>query len=106
MFDLNAKIWLEKDSKCIVGQGRIQLLRNIKELGSLSKAAEFMSMSYSHAWQEIKKISDAAGGPVISTEKGGIAGGGSQITELGEEILKRFEEEERSMEHYLLERNR
>ena len=105
MLEVNAKIWLEMDNKCIIGKGRAELLNRIKELGSLRKAAESMDMSYSHAWEEIKEISEAAGGPVIEAERGGKGGGSSHLTELGEKILKKFDEEKESLDSYLSERN-
>jgi len=105
MLEVNAKIWLEMDSKCVVGDGRAELLRKIKEKKSLSKAAESMDMAYSHAWQEINEISEAAGGPVIEAQRGGKEGGSSHLTELGEQIVKRYEEEKKILEDYLSDRN-
>jgi len=103
---VNAKIWLEIDSNCIIGRGRAELLRKIKELCSLSEVAKFMGMAYSHAWSEIKEISNAVGGPVIVTSRGGKQGGSSRLTELGEDLLNRFDEETNSLDNYLSKRNR
>ncbi len=106
VFDVKAKIWLEIDSKCVIGHGRAELLRKIKQLGSLSEVARSMSMAYSHAWSEIKEISDAVGGPVIVTSRGGKDGGSSILTELGEEILRQFDEEKKSLDNYIAKRNK
>jgi len=57
--EVKAKIWLELDSKCVLGKGRAELLNKIKEIGSLAEVARSMGMAYSHAWSEIKAI-DAA----------------------------------------------
>jgi molybdate transport system regulatory protein len=103
---VKAKIWLEIDSNCIIGQGRAELLRKIKELGSLSEVARSMGMAYSHAWSEIKEISNAIGGQVIVTSRGGKQGGGSRLTELGEELLNRFDEETNSLDGHLSKRNK
>ncbi len=105
MFEVKAKIWLEKDSKSIIGKGRAELLRRIKEMGSLRKAANSMDMSYSHAWEEINEISEAAGGPVIEAERGGKGGGSSHLTDLGEKILEKFNEEKKGLDSYLSDRN-
>jgi molybdate transport system regulatory protein len=67
VFDVKAKLWLEFNSKCIIGRGRAELLQKIQELGSLSKVAKSMNMAYSHAWSEIKAIEEAVGTPVIKT---------------------------------------
>jgi molybdate transport system regulatory protein len=105
VFEVKAKVWLELNSKCIVGEGRAKLLQKIKELSSLAKAARSMGMAYSHAWSEIREISNAAGSPVIITSKGGKNGGNSNLTELGEKILKKFKEENANLNRYISQRN-
>ncbi len=106
MFEVKAKIWLELDSKGVIGEGRAELLHKIKELGSLSEVAKQMGMAYSHAWSEIKEISDVVGCPIITAKRGGKDGGRSVLTEEGEEVLKRFDEEKKNMNRYLAKRNK
>ena len=106
VFEVNAKIWLEIDSKCVIGKGRAELLHKIKELGSLSEVARSMGMAYSHAWSEIKEIEDVVGGPVIVTSRGGKDGGSSCLTKLGEDILKQFDDEFKRLDSYLDKRNK
>lgn len=106
MVEVKAKLWLEIDSKCIIGQGRAELLHKVKEFGSLTEVARSMGMAYSHAWSEIKEISNAVGGPVLTTSRGGKQGGSSYLTELGEDILKQFDEEMKRLDNYLSKRNK
>lgn len=106
MFEVKAKIWLERDSQCVVGEGRAELLHKIQEMESLSEAAQSMDMAYSHAWSEIKEISKAAGGPVVEASRGGRQGGSSHLTPLGKDILETFEKEKERVERYLYQRNR
>jgi len=106
VYEVKAKIWLEKNSKCIIGKGRAELLMKIKELGSLSEVAKSMGMAYSHAWTEIKEIEDAVGHPIIIKSRGGKEGGSSRLTELGEELLNKYNEEIKFLEHHLRERNK
>ena len=82
------------------------MLRKIKELGSLTEVARSMGMAYSHAWSEIKEISNSVGGQVIVTSRGGKQGGSSRLTELGEDLLNRFDEETNSLDNYLSKRNK
>jgi molybdate transport system regulatory protein len=103
--EVKAKLWLEKDSRFILGVGRAEILRRIKETGSLAKAAKSMGMSYSHAWSEIREISDAAGGPVVETSRGGTSGGSSRLTDLGERLLKSFDDEMGKLDKHLAKRN-
>jgi molybdate transport system regulatory protein len=105
MTEVKAKLWLEKDGKIILGKGRAQLLSQIEKSGSLSEAAKTMNMSYSHAWSEIKEISEALGESVIDTARGGKEGGSSKLTSVGKEILKKFEKEIESLDRHLASRN-
>lgn len=106
MFEIKAKLWLETDSKCIIGKGRANLLHKIKELGSLSEAAKSMGMAYSHAWSEIKEIEEALDCPVIITSRGGKDGGSTSLTEFGEDILKQFDDEMKKLDNYIDNRNK
>lgn len=106
MFEIKAKLWLELDSKCVIGHGRAELLHKVKEFGSLTEVAKSMEMAYSHAWSEIKEISNAVGGPILETSIGGKQGGGSRLTKLGEDILQQFDNEMKNMEEYLAKRNK
>ena len=105
MADIKAKLWIEKDSRFILGEGRAELLRHVKETGSLVKAAKAMEMSYSHAWSELRDISEALGVPVIETLRGGRSGGSSKLTEAGEDILNQFEKEKEMLDRHLAKRN-
>jgi molybdate transport system regulatory protein len=106
MVKVKAKLWLERDSAFVLGKGRAELLRKVRELGSLAKAARSMRMSYSHAWSEIKAISGALGGPVVEASAGGRRGGGSRLTAKGEMILQRYMDEMERLERHLARRNR
>ena len=106
MIEVKAKLWLEKNGKIILGKGRAELLWNIRDTGSLTKAAKLMGMSYSHAWSEIREISKALGKPVIETTRGGAKGGSSKLTPAGIDILKKFEKEIEELDKHLASRNR
>ena len=49
-YQIKSKIWIESNGKILLGEGRVQLLKAIKETGSLSKAAKKLKMSYKKAW--------------------------------------------------------
>ena len=106
MVRVKAKLWLEGKAGVILGEGRAELLRKVNETGSLRKAALSMGMSYSHAWLEIKAISKAMGGPVITATAGGKRGGGSKLTKLGEDALRTFDDESEALQAHLARRNR
>jgi len=91
MYDLKLKVWLVEDDRFIVSDGRATLLRKIREHGSMSKAAKEMGMSYRHAWEVLQRISENAGGDVVSSTRGGREGGVTKLTQLGERILTEFD---------------
>ncbi len=66
---------------------RIDILRRINDVGSISKAARMAGVSYKAAWQAIETLSNLAGGPLVEKEVGGAHGGGTRLTEKGVEVL-------------------
>ncbi len=96
-----AKLWLKKGQLSVIGSGRARLLRAVAEHGSISKAAKAMGMSYRHAWGIIKQIRTSLGEEVIVTTRGGSSGGGTNLTEFGERILKQYEDNEKGIERLL-----
>ena len=98
MYDLKLKMWLERDGRFIVSDGRAKLLRKVKDMGSLSKAAKEMGMSYRHAWGIVHRISQNAGGDVVHSIRGGRQGGVTSLTPFGEEILREYENKAASLQ--------
>lgn len=88
--NVNAKIWLEHDGEIIFGQGPRELLTRVKKLGSLSKAASSMKMSYSKAWNLINRIEKELGYKLLEKRVGGVSGGSSTLTDEGEEFIEKF----------------
>jgi len=99
MYDLKLKMWLERDGRFIVSDGRARLLRKVKDMGSLSKAAKEMGMSYRHAWGIVHRISQNAGGDVVHSTRGGRKGGVTSLTPFGEEILREYENKAASLQN-------
>jgi len=53
---LNGRLWLETDDGRFLGIGRLELLEQIAALGSISKAAQAMDMSYKGSAQKTENI--------------------------------------------------
>lgn len=85
------KIWLDNNGKAF-GEGPYQLLKRIETTGSLHQAAMEMKMSYRKAWTTLKDIEARLGFPLLERKVGGVAGGGSQITEQGHNLMHHYEE--------------
>lgn len=88
--EIRYKIWLQKKGEVIAGNGKINLLKMIDELGSIQKAAEEMGLSYRHAWGMIQKMERRAGFKLVKTAVGGKEGGGASLTGRGQELVQRY----------------
>lgn len=73
-----------------LGPGKTNLLELVAETGSISAAARRMNMSYRRAWLLVDTMNRCFRSPLIETTTGGKGGGGARITELGQEILRRY----------------
>jgi len=91
MYELKLRIWLERDGRFIMSEGRAELLKKVKETGSLAEAAKEMGMSYRHAWGILQRICQTAGGEIVRSTRGGKSGGVTVLTPFGEEILREYE---------------
>ncbi|TYB31830.1 MAG: LysR family transcriptional regulator [Candidatus Mcinerneyibacterium aminivorans] len=84
------KVWLEKDGKQLLGEGRIRLLETVDKKGSLKKAVEELGYSYRYAWGIIRKLEKRIGEKLIISHKGGAHGGDSHLTEYGKKVIRKF----------------
>jgi len=73
------KIWLDRGGKAF-GDGPYELLRGVKNLNSLHRAAKQMGMAYSKAWGLVRILEKRLGFTLLERTVGGISGGGSRIT--------------------------
>jgi molybdate transport system regulatory protein len=71
----------------IVGSGKIELLKAVRETGSISAAARKMGMSYKRAWYLLDTLKKGFHQPVFEASPGGRGGGGARLTELGETLI-------------------
>ena len=91
MITLNAKGWLEKDGKFLLGGGRARLLELINETNSISETAKEMKMSYRHAWGHIKDMESAVGKKLVKSERGGSGGGKTELTAAGKKLRSDYD---------------
>ena len=73
-----------------IGQGKADLLEAIHRTGSISGAARDLVMSYRKACMLVDEMNQCFRSPVVLAAKGGLRGGGAQVTPLGLEALARF----------------
>lgn len=70
---------------------RIDVLRRIGSVGSISEAARGAGISYKAAWQAIETLGNLAGTPLVEKAVGGSGGGGAQLTPAGHRLLQAFD---------------
>jgi molybdate transport system regulatory protein len=87
---VKSKVWIEAGGEVVAGDGKINLLERIEEMGSIQKAAGEMGMSYRHAWGFLQKMEERGGIKLVETQIGGRQGGGAKLTSAGKEFLKRY----------------
>ena len=91
-YRLNGRLWLETDDGRFLGIGRLELLEQIAALGSISKAAQAMGMSYKRAWDLVSSVNAQASAPLVATQTGGTRGGGAVVTDAGQVAIAAFQE--------------
>ncbi len=78
-----------------IGPGKIQLLENIREFGSISAAGRAMDMSYKRAWDLVEEINRICGHVAVARQTGGKNGGGAMLTPFGTSLVARYRKIER-----------
>jgi len=90
---LKLKVWLEDtDGDPILGDGRIALLREIEQTGSISAAARNLNLSYRKAWNDLQKIESRLGFATIVKARGGVTGGKTELTANCSSLLHLFDQ--------------
>lgn len=74
-----------------IGPGKIDLLRRIGELQSISAAAREMEMSYRRAWLLVDELNRMLAKPVVAKWQGGSSRGGASLTALGEKLVQSYD---------------
>lgn len=78
-----------------IGPGKADVLQCIAETGSIAEAGRRMGMSYQTVWSLVSAMNRDFVEPLVSTQRGGSAGGGARLTELGDRVLRLYRDVER-----------
>ncbi len=98
---IHARFWLAGEKGSYLGVGRIQLLENIAQSGSMNKAAKAMGMSYKKAWKLVDEMNQMYQQPLVEKAQGGKSGGGSVVTQRGQQVIQNFRSFEKRFEAFL-----
>ena len=78
-----------------IGPGKVALLEAIQETGSITSSAKRLGMSYRRAWLLVEETNRCLVRPAVQTASGGKDGGGTSLTPLGAELVRRYRALER-----------
>lgn len=84
---LHSKISVDEN---VIGRGKVELLRLVKEYGSINAAAKEMGINYRRAWFLLETLQLCFEEPLYTTARGGAAQGGTKLTPLGDELVARY----------------
>lgn len=101
--ELGGAVWLTVGGKNLGGLGRIALLAQIAEQGSITHAAKAVKMSYKAAWDAIDTMNNLAGEPLVQRVAGGKGGGGTVLTKRGTQLVENFRLVEREHQRFVRE---
>lgn len=83
------KYWLQDNQgNNLLGEGKLELLKAIDETGSFKAAVELLGLSYRKTWDNLKKIEDRLGFPLVNTNRGGASGGSSELSEQALQLIQ------------------
>jgi len=87
---VRGRIWIDGPEGTFIGWGRVNLLEQIREHGSITKAAKSLEMAYRHAWDLVDSMNRQSKMPFVEVTTGGKGGGGARVTEEGEKAIRLF----------------
>lgn len=87
---ISSNLTLELLNQPFLLEKRIELLKAIKQTGSINKAADLVPMSYKSAWEAVEAMNNLSISPIVTRETGGAGGGGTTLTQYGENLLTTY----------------
>ncbi|MFH0825659.1 MAG: LysR family transcriptional regulator [Pseudomonadota bacterium] len=93
---VKSKVWLENEvGMTVIGEGRFQILKAVRETGSISKAATKIGQPFRRVWARLKDAEAQCGFRLVER-----SAGGSKLTAEAEELLKKYAELHRTCNRY------
>jgi molybdate transport system regulatory protein len=86
-----------QEAKLAIGPGKVALLEAIAQTGSITSSAKKLGMSYRRAWLLVDETNRCLVRPAVLTAAGGQRGGGTSLTPVGVELIRRYRTLERQI---------
>lgn len=104
-YTINSRIWITSpDGEMFLGQGRVELLKQIDKYGSISKAAKAMKMSYKKAWEQVNSMNQQGPELLVTPKIGGTGGGGSVLSDAGKRAIELYSKLVEENSNYLADK--
>lgn len=87
---VSGNLCLHRRQREFLGGDQINLLEQINEHGSITKAAKAVGISCKTAWDTVNLINNLAEKPLVDRLAGGKGGGGTYLTAEGEKVINQF----------------
>lgn len=87
-----------------IGPGKADVLQGIAESGSLAQTGRRLGMSYQRVWSLVAAMNGDFIEPLVLKQRGGVAGGGAQLTPVGVQVLSIYRAIERDAERAIARR--
>ena len=95
------RLWVDFDGQSALGPGKARLLEAIDSCKSLSEAARQLRTSYRLAWKHLRVIEERTGITVVRSQRGGHAGGKTELTPQGKALLEAYRVFRHDVERYV-----
>lgn len=89
---VRVKVWIEVDGRDLLGPGGYDILKAIKEEGSMLRASKRLGMTYKFMWRYVKRMEHVASKRLFQPWRGGANYGGTRLTDKGLKLLLLYEE--------------
>ncbi len=92
MIEIECHISIKKSGVPFLNPLKTELLKEIRQNGSLSGAARKMKISYQHIWNMVEEMNRISPSPLVLKLRGGTNGGGTFVSDYGERMLREYNE--------------
>lgn len=87
---LSGRLLLDRAGLPFLGETRVALLEAIAALGSISKAAKQVGLSYKSAWEAVEAMNNLSPELLVERSVGGRNGGGTRVTASAERLIRLY----------------
>ncbi len=102
---IKTKTWIEDgDGNLLFGKGKTEVLELIDITGSISGASKELGMNYKKTWTHIKILENNFHDVMVESKQGGSGSGGTVLTEVARETIKKYRQLEQEINDFANER--